>query len=100
MDGPPAQSLGVEPVDDKVLQGGPRDSNEKILTRGLLFRTTISAILIVYQTLMVFAQEMEDGQVTNRDTTMTFMTFVNCTLLYAVSPYTSCTIQIMIVACS
>ena len=85
MDGPPAQSLGVEPVDEKVLQGAPRNAKEHIVTRGLLLRAITSAILIVYQTLLVFAQEMEDGKVTTRDTTMTFMTFVNCTLFYSVS---------------
>jgi len=33
MDGPPAQSLGVEPVDPAVLRTPPRRSDEEIITR-------------------------------------------------------------------
>ena len=113
MDGPPAQSLGVEPVHDKVLNAKPRKSGDPIITRALLIRALSSAFLIVYLTLKVFANELgkcvcffsclpyvpnmysnsilllncatkiDDGQVTRRDTTMTFMTFVNCDLFNA-----------------
>lgn len=40
-------------------------------------------MLIVFLTLKVFANELDDGAVNRRDTTMTFMTFVNCDLLNA-----------------
>ena len=84
MDGPPAQSLGVEQVDPQVLRAKPRKISDPILTRALLFRAVTSAILIVLLTLKVFVNEMgDDGNVTRRDTTMTFMIFVNCDLFNA-----------------
>jgi len=83
MDGPPAQSLGVEPVDAKILNAKPRKSDDPIVTRALLFRAVSSAALIVFLTLKVFKNELDDGHVTRRDTTMTFMTFVNCDLFNA-----------------
>jgi magnesium-transporting ATPase (P-type) len=42
-----------------------------------------SAMLIVFLTLKVFSNELDDGTVNRRDTTMTFMTFVNCDLFNA-----------------
>jgi len=83
MDGPPAQSLGVEPVDDRILTARPRKAQDSILTRALLFRAITSAALIMFLTLKVFSNELTDGHVTRRDTTMTFMTFVNCDLFNA-----------------
>lgn len=84
MDGPPAQSLGVEPVDDKILNAKPRKADDAIVTRALLFRAGTSAALIVLLTLRVFYNELlDDGRVSRRDTTMTFMTFVNCDLFNA-----------------
>lgn len=83
MDGPPAQSLGVEPVDDRILKAKPRKADDPIVTRALLMRAVTSAALIVFLTLKVFANELDDGAVSRRDTTMTFMTFVNCDLFNA-----------------
>jgi len=83
MDGPPAQSLGVEPVDNFILKARPRRANDPIVNRAMLFRALSSAALIVYLTLKVFSNELDDGHVTRRDTTMTFMTFVNCDLFNA-----------------
>jgi Ca2+-transporting ATPase len=83
MDGPPAQSLGVEPVDERILKAKPRKADDPIVTRALLMRAVTSAALIVYLTLKVFANELDDGEVSRRDTTMTFMTFVNCDLFNA-----------------
>ena len=80
MDGPPAQSLGVEPVDEKILTAKPRQADDPIVTRALLLRAVSSAALIVLLTLGVFAHELDDGKVSRRDTTMTFMMFVNCDL--------------------
>mmetsp|Transcript_18554 Transcript_18554/g.32713 ORF Transcript_18554/g.32713 Transcript_18554/m.32713 type:complete len:330 (-) Transcript_18554:1044-2033(-) len=83
MDGPPAQSLGVEPVDDRILNARPRKADDPIVTRALLLRAITSAALIVFLTLKVFSNELDDGAVNRRDTTMTFMTFVNCDLFNA-----------------
>lgn len=83
MDGPPAQSLGVEPVDARILNAKPRKWDDPIVTKALLARAASSAALIVYLTLKVFSNELDDGHITRRDTTMTFMMFVNCDLFNA-----------------
>lgn len=76
MDGPPAQSLGVEKVDQDVLRQPPRNIKEPVLTRELLISVLISASIILCGTMIVFISEMSDGIVTPRDTTMTFTCFV------------------------
>lgn len=76
MDGPPAQSLGVEPVDHDVIRLPPRKAKEHIISRSLIINTLISAFIIVSGTLFVFWKELSDNQVTPRDTTMTFTCFV------------------------
>lgn len=76
MDGPPAQSLGVEPVDHEVMKKPPRKRSEAILTKGLLKRVLQSATIIIIGTLYIFVKEMTDNEITARDTTMTFTCFV------------------------
>jgi len=77
MDGPPAQSLGVERVDKDVMNRPPRKRNDPVLTRTLIKRVLTSAFIIMVGTMMVYTHEMlEDGMVTRRDTTMTFTCFV------------------------
>ena len=67
----------MEPVDERILNARPRKADDPIVTRALLLRAVTSAALIVFLTLKVFANELDDGAVNRRDTTMTFMTFVN-----------------------
>jgi len=77
MDGPPAQSLGVEPVDPAVMKRPPRARNARVLTRHLIQRVLQSAFVIMLGTLLTYIHEMStDGEVTARDTTMTFTCFV------------------------
>lgn len=77
MDGPPAQSLGVEPVDPAVMGRPPRPRKARVLTRQLLQRVLQSASIIMLGTLTTYYREMAaDGEVTARDTTMTFTCFV------------------------
>lgn len=76
MDGPPAQSLGVEPVDDDVMLKPPRKRNDTILTRQVIQRVLQSASVIIMGTLYIFIKEMTDNEITARDTTMTFTCFV------------------------
>ncbi|OAP61928.1 Ca2+-transporting ATPase [Fonsecaea erecta] len=94
MDGPPAQSLGVEPVDPRVMMQPPRPRNANVLTKRLIRRVLTSASLIMMGTLFIYVREMVDIDdvsvdpsavkstplrtrvVTKRDTTMTFTTFV------------------------
>ncbi|KAB5551329.1 hypothetical protein GE09DRAFT_1125789 [Coniochaeta sp. 2T2.1] len=77
MDGPPAQSLGVEAVDKDVMNRPPRKRNDPVLTRTVIKRVLTSAFIIMAGTMLVYTHEMlEDGLVTRRDTTMTFTCFV------------------------
>ncbi|OAL52100.1 calcium-transporting P [Pyrenochaeta sp. DS3sAY3a] len=77
MDGPPAQSLGVEPVDPAVMALPPRPRHARVLTRPLIQRVLQSASIIMFGTLTTYYREMsDDNEVTARDTTMTFTCFV------------------------
>jgi Ca2+-transporting ATPase len=70
MDGPPAQSLGVEPVDHDVMKKPPRAREAPILTRRLVTRVLTAAFIVVFGTVFIYISEMLDGQVTARDRTM------------------------------
>lgn len=56
--GPPAQSLGVEPVDRSVLRRRPRDTARRIISRSLLLSVLLSAAVIIAGTLWVFNREV------------------------------------------
>nr|XP_020473106.1 calcium-transporting ATPase type 2C member 1 isoform X1 [Monopterus albus] len=85
MDGPPAQSLGVEPVDKDVIRKPPRNVRDSILTRSLIVKILVSAVIIVCGTLFVFWRELQDNMITPRDTTMTFTCFVFFDMFNALS---------------
>uniref|UniRef100_A0A8C0SRX7 Calcium-transporting ATPase n=1 Tax=Canis lupus familiaris TaxID=9615 RepID=A0A8C0SRX7_CANLF len=77
MDGPPAQSLGVEPVDKDTLQQPPRNIRDTILSRSLILKILLSAAVIISGTLFIFWKEIPaDKASTPRTTTMTFTCFV------------------------
>ncbi|XP_060530685.1 calcium-transporting ATPase type 2C member 1-like [Cylas formicarius] len=76
MDGPPAHSLGVEPVSEDVVRQKPRNTKESMINKRLVCNVLISATFIVCGTLWVFQREMRSEGVTTRDTTMTFTCFV------------------------
>ena len=76
MDGPPAQSLGVEPVDPAVMNRPPRSKNAPVITLQLMKRVFTSAVIIMVGTLGIYYQEMGSTGVNARDTTMTFTCFV------------------------
>ena len=86
MDGPPAQSLGVEKVDKDVMSRPPRSRSEPVLTRNLLIRVMTQAAIIMVGTMIIYTREMlSDGEVTRRDTTMTFTCFVLFDMFNALS---------------
>ena len=58
MDGPPAQSLGVEPVDRDVMNKPPRNLKNPMITRALILNVLLSASLIVTGTMWVFWREV------------------------------------------
>lgn len=55
MDGPLAQSLGVEIVDTSVMQRPPRKRSDDIITRPLLMRVISSGILILIGKLFLLS---------------------------------------------
>jgi hypothetical protein len=89
MDGPPAQSLGVEAVDHDVMRLPPRPSDEPIITRPLLARVGMAAAIICTGTLGVFWSEYggpdADEASVRHDTTMTFTTFVMFDMFFALA---------------
>lgn len=86
MDGPPAQSLGVEAVDEDIMAHPPRPKSENILSKRLLQRITLKGLLTVLGTVFIYLKEINaDHEVTRRDTTMTFVTFVLFDMWNAIS---------------
>ncbi|KAL1310988.1 hypothetical protein AAFC00_001208 [Neodothiora populina] len=81
MDGPPAQSLGVEPVDKSLLTMPPRPRHARALTPRLIRRVLQSAVVIVAGTLYTYISNLTEAdlaahEVSSRDTTLTFTAFV------------------------
>ncbi|EME42240.1 hypothetical protein DOTSEDRAFT_73160 [Dothistroma septosporum NZE10] len=81
MDGPPAQSLGVEPVDPALLTQPPRRRDARVLTPKLIQRVLQSAVIILLGTLLTYvrnltAEDLAAHSVSARDTTLTFTQFV------------------------
>lgn len=63
----------------------PRKKSDSIITPPLLARVLSSALVILIGTTYVFISELEDGAPSERDTTMTFTTFVLFDLFNALS---------------
>ncbi len=94
MDGPPSQSLGVDPVDRKsVMARPPRAKNAPVLNTRLLYRIGFSATMVVLGTLYVYVHELVPADIEapagskvadQRDSTMTFTCFVLLDLVSAV----------------
>jgi Ca2+-transporting ATPase len=70
MDGPPSQSLGVDPVDPAIMKRPPRKRTEAIITKRLLMRVLFSASMIVLGTIWIYWGELTDGFADARDQTM------------------------------
>lgn len=83
MDGPPSQSLGVDPADERVMMRPPRAKDASVLTPKLLYRSTFSALVIIVLTYFVFLLERPASGTDLRDSTMTFLCFVFLDLVSA-----------------
>ena len=79
MDGPPALSLGVDPVSPDAMNRPPRPPGERILTRQRLIRIVLAGIVMAGGTLAVLmlapGPEPRVGEATTAGT-MAFATFV------------------------
>lgn len=83
MDGPPSQSLGVDPAQEQVMDRPPRQKDAPVLTRRLFMRTVFSALLMIVLTECTFLMyHSENGQDTYTST-MTFSAFVVLDLVSA-----------------
>ncbi len=77
MDGPPAQSLGVEPLDEDVMKNPPRDPNEPVITRKMVSKISSAALIMVIGTLGIFFWELNNGSGhLERSMTLAFTGFV------------------------
>lgn len=76
MDGPPAQSLGVEAPDPDEMRKPPRKRTEQVLTNHIVRSVMMRGVFILVGTMTVYVWEMSDNNVTRRDTTMSFTCFV------------------------
>ncbi|TFY62452.1 hypothetical protein EVG20_g6703 [Dentipellis fragilis] len=84
MDGPPSQSLGVDPVDRDVMRKPPRKKDEPIISQRILQRVMFSASIIVAGTLFIYYFALSDDHMSRREQTMTFTCFVFLDLVSAV----------------
>jgi P-type Ca2+ transporter type 2C len=79
MDGPPAMSLGVDPISPDAMRRPPRRPHERILTRARLLRILFASAVMAAGTLAVLVYapgpEPELGVATTAGT-MAFVTFV------------------------
>jgi len=77
-DGPVAQSLGVESVDDDLLQQPPRNKNESIINKKFIIKVILTSAIVLMCTLHIFHHCMDENEITAYTTTMTFTGFVFC----------------------
>eukprot|EP01094_Clydonella_sp_ATCC50884_P008937 TRINITY_DN18479_c0_g1_i1.p2 TRINITY_DN18479_c0_g1~~TRINITY_DN18479_c0_g1_i1.p2 ORF type:complete len:268 (+),score=113.25 TRINITY_DN18479_c0_g1_i1:60-806(+) len=81
MDGPPAQSLGVEPLDHEVMARPPRRRTDRMFSREMMCVIVLSAALMVGGTLLnwyveFYHDEHSDMDPLKRSRTVSFTTFV------------------------
>lgn len=76
MDGPPAQALGVDPVDEEIMRQPPRKKGSHVLSTRLIYRVLFSAAMIVLGTLWIYTVETSDGSMSRRDQTMVRSDFI------------------------
>jgi len=76
MDGPPAQSLGVEKPHRGIMKEKPRKPTEEILTRELLALVMLASFFMLVGTLFVFFSELKATGDFKKARTLAFTTFV------------------------
>jgi len=74
MDGPPAQSLGVEPPEKNVMERAPL--KEEIIPRKNLLKIIIAGMVMTVGTLVLYYLELTNGAGTLKATTIAFTVFV------------------------
>jgi Ca2+-transporting ATPase len=74
MDGPPAQSLGVEPPEADVMERSPSEGN--IIPKRNLIKIVIAGVVMSVGTLLLYYYELSSGAKTISATTIAFTVFV------------------------
>ena len=74
MDGPPAQTLGMEGAEKDIMQRPPETGD--ILTKKTLIQIFISGLVMAIGTIAVFAYEIHSGVDTKKAMTIAFTLFV------------------------
>ena len=74
MDGPPAQSLGVEPPEKNVMERAPL--KEEIIPRKNLLKIIIAGVVMTVGTLILYYLELISGAGALKATTIAFTVFV------------------------
>ncbi|TFY50768.1 hypothetical protein EVJ58_g10897, partial [Rhodofomes roseus] len=82
-EGPPSQSLGVDPVDQEVMRRPPRKKDAPIISKQLSYRILFSAAMIVIGTMYIYLYALSDDNMSRREQTMTFTCFVFLDLVSA-----------------
>lgn len=87
MDGPPAQSLGVEPTTpasvESLLALPPVESNARILPRGMIIQTALMSTIMISCTMLGYPLSQYFNMKT--PVLLTYATFVTCTIAYALT---------------
>ena len=84
MDGPPSQSLGVDPAHECVMQRPPRARDSPVLTKRLFGRVAFTASVMVTLTYVVFLSGYVSTMESRHESTMTFTCFVMLALVSAI----------------
>ena len=74
MDGPPAQTLGMEGGEKDIMQRPPETGD--ILTRNTLLKIFITGLVMAIGTILAFSYEIYSGSPTNKAMTIAFTLFV------------------------
>jgi len=85
MDGPPAQTLGIEPLDPDILKQPPRAPGSSIITARMLVMIFFNVFLMVCGTLFIYFQRVNDGNISKEDVTMTFVVFIMFQIFNAIN---------------
>lgn len=87
MDGPPAQSLGVEPTTPESIRSllalPPVEPDARILPKGMIIQTGVMAAAMITCTMLGYPLSKFLGL--NNPSLLTYATFVSCTIAYALT---------------
>lgn len=81
-DGLPAIALGLEPGDKNIMRRKPRNVNESIFSRGLIFTIFVRGMLIAFTSLTVFTIMLKMTGSLSISRTAIFLTLVGLQLIH------------------